>query len=454
MAYSRIKDLRQQRADLTNEMEGLLQRCSDENFREFTAEESAEYEKKKVALERVVKHLAVEEEQEQANMRLAPLGASRGAPQWAPGQANFESHRARLEQMQQKPGAQGRRYGDLFPNAGDSGGFTSGEEWLRTVASGMSDGRILQMNAATHLEGVGSSGGFVVPEVLSRAWLDASLENEIVRPRCQVVPMTSESLKVAGFDISDMSTASPFGFKPEWSMENSDATPQTGKFRVIELHSKKLRLYSEASTELVMDGNDFESQVGQAMIAAIGWGLDDACLSSGTGAGMPKSILNDAALITVAKEAGQANGTILYENILKMFARLHPNAMKGAVWVANATTLPQLLTMSVGIGAAGALMPAVKESNGTFSLLGMELLFTEKLPVLGQKGDILLVNFSNYVLGLRKEVVLEKSNAPGWGRDVMSYRVILRADAQGKWNKAQTPKNGDSRSWCVALAAR
>jgi HK97 family phage major capsid protein len=137
-----------------------------------------------------------------------------------------------------------------------------------------------------------------------------------------------------------------------------------------------------------------------------------------------------------------------------MFSRLHPSCMAGAVWVASSTTLPQLLTLSVDVGTAGALMPAVKESNGIFTLLGMPLLFTEKLPTLGNKGDLVLVNFSNYAIGLRTEVVLEKSNAPGWSRDVTSYRIILRADSMGLWNKPQTPKNGDSRSWAVALAAR
>jgi HK97 family phage major capsid protein len=128
--------------------------------------------------------------------------------------------------------------------------------------------------------------------------------------------------------------------------------------------------------------------------------------------------------------------------------------MKNAVWVASSTTLPQLLTLSVGIGAAGALMPAVKEADGKFTLLGMPLLFTEKLPTLGTKGDILLADFSQYAIGLRREVTLEKSNLPGWSRDVMSFRVILRCDGMGTWSGPQTPKNGDSRSWCVTLASR
>src|SRR5439155_12909403 len=79
-----------------------------------------------------------------------------------------------------------------------------------------------------------------------------------------------------------------------------------------------------------------------------GWHLDYAFLN-GTGAGQPKGVLNDAALITVTKEAGQATGTILYENVVKMFARLHPALVQDAVWIANPTTIPQLLLMTVKV---------------------------------------------------------------------------------------------------------
>jgi HK97 family phage major capsid protein len=372
---------------------------------------------------------------------------------WSP-DVNFESHRARLEQLQMVPGALGRRFIDLFPGAGDSAGFRSGEEFLRLVASGMSDERVLRLNAASHLEGSPSAGGYAVPEQLSRQWLDAALESEIVRPRASVMPMTTSSLKVMGFDVGDMSTSSPFGFKGEWSMEDSAASPQVAKFRMIELHAKKLKLYSEISSELVADGGDIESQVGSAMVQGLAWSLDDAFLSSGTGAAQPLSVLNDPSLVTVGKEAGQVGQSIIYENITKMYSRLHPTAMKGAVWVASSTTLPMLLSLYIGTGTSGTIAPAVREADGNFTLLGLPLLFTEKLPVLGSKGDLLLVNFSHYVIGLRKEIALEKSNAPGWARDVLSYRTIVRVDGMGKWNKAQTPKAGDSRSWCVALAAR
>lgn len=55
---------------------------------------------------------------------------------------------------------------------------------------------------------------------------------------------------------------------------------------------------------------------------------------------------------------------------------------------------------------------------------------------------------------LRREVTVERSNAPGWTEDATDWRAIIRVDGQGKWNAPVTPKNGDTLSWCVTLQAR
>jgi HK97 family phage major capsid protein len=444
----------QMKADLLKECDGALQQAQLAG-RDFTAEEQAWYEAARTDLEYINGQLGAIHQRDDEDFR------RRGLPvvprnEWGqrvqPSAASGDFRQVRA-QLQRSPGTQGRLYHQMFADAGDMGGFADAEEFLTVVASGLSDPRILRLNAATHLEGVPAQGGYVVPPGVAAAWLDAAMEDEIVRPRCDVQPMTTNELRVSGFDVNDMSTSAPFGFTAEWSDENVDTTAQVGKFRMIRLNAKKLKLYSEASSELVADGVSFESQLGQAMMKACSWGLDSACFT-GTGSGQPLGVLNDPALVVVAKEAGQQTATILYENIVKMYSRLHPSAMKGAVWCANSTCLPALLTMSLAIGTSGAFLPAVKESDGNFTLLGLPLLFTEKLPVIGSQGDIVLAQWQNYVLGLRKDLVLETSNAPGWGRDVMSYRVILRADGMGKWNKPITPKAGSTRSWCIALAAR
>jgi len=64
---------------------------------------------------------------------------------------------------------------------------------------------------------------------------------------------------------------------------------------------------------------------------------------------------------------------------------------------------------------------------------GKEVLFTEKCPALGAKGDLILADLSQYAIGMRKEIALDRSNVPGWMEDMTDYRVIVRVDGQGTW---------------------
>jgi HK97 family phage major capsid protein len=184
----------------------------------------------------------------------------------------------------------------------------------------------------------------------------------------------------------------------------------------------------------------------------------------GSGAGQPLGVLNDPALIVVPAETSpaQAAGSIVYENITNIFSRLHPACLSNSVFVCNSTAIPQLLSLQNKVWnnahtdvVGGSAVPVVSQNaDGSFSMLTRPLLFTEKLPPLGDKGDILLADFSHYVIGQRPGMGIEKSSHAGFLTDTSYYRIVTRIDGQGSWKSAMTPKNGDSLSWCVTLEAR
>jgi len=66
----------------------------------------------------------------------------------------------------------------------------------------------------------------------------------------------------------------------------------------------------------------------------------------------------------------------------------------------------------------------------------------------------MFVDLSQYAIGIRRGLQLEKSNIPGWTKDLMSYRALLRFDGMGTWNAPITPRNGQTLSWCVGLGER
>jgi len=91
-------------------------------------------------------------------------------------------------------------------------------------------------------------------------------------------------------------------------------------------------------------------------------------------------------------------------------------------------------------------------SNGQFTLMGRPILFTSHLPTLGDADDLMFCDLSQYAIGIRRGLQLERSNIPGWTKDLMSYRALLRFDGMGTWNTFITPRNGDTLSWVVSMA--
>lgn len=331
----------------------------------------------------------------------------------------------------------------------------------RTWAGMFNQGRKLEINEdeirafrASMVEGVPASGGLSVPDPLAAQWLDDSIESEIIRPRATVWPMESATRKALGWDAADQAGGTLFGgFKMEFLAEEGTGNKQTGKLRTIQLVANKGAIFVDISNELREDGQGFEAQLDRAMRTSIGYGMDEYFIG-GSGAGQPLGIRNDPAKITIAKETGQTADTIVYPNLTKMFSRMYPAGRQRGIFLANDDTIPQLLSLSITMGTAGAHVPVMTESNGQFKILGRPVIFTSHMPTLGDADDIMFVDLSQYAIGIRRGLTLEKSNIPGWTQDLMSYRALLRFDGQGMWQTAITPKNGNSLSWCVGLAAR
>lgn len=331
----------------------------------------------------------------------------------------------------------------------------------RTYAGMFNGGKPLEVNEeelrafrASMVEGVPSSGGFSVPDPLAAQWLDDNIEAEIVRPRATVWPMESATRKVPGWDATDQAGGTLFGgFKMEFIAEAGEGSLQTGKMRVIQLTAKKGAIFCDISSELKEDGQGFEAQLDRAVRTSIGYGMDRYFIN-GVGGGQPLGLRNDPAKVSVTKETGQKSDTIVFENLCKMFARMYPAGRQRAVFLANDTTIPALLTLSLSVGTGGSVIPAMSESNGQFRILGRPIVFTSHMPVLGDEDDIMLVDLSQYAIGIRRGLQFEKSNIPQWRYDLMSYRALLRFDGQGTWNAPITPANGVSQSWVVGLAER
>lgn len=346
----------------------------------------------------------------------------------------------------------GRKWLELFPQAGLSmDGWSSSAEYMRVVGLGLHDSRL---QAASMSGGDGSAGGNAIPPGIFGPWWNSAVEESIVASRATIWPMTSDTRTVPAWDVTDRSGNDLAGFEIQWTPELGTIDLQVGKIRKIVLKARKGAILAEASEELRADGLDFDKQLDAIMAKALHYGLDRSFLF-GTGSNQPLGIFESAATIVVAKETGQAADTITYANLTSMFSRMAPGSIQRAVWIAHPSTIPQLSALSIPMGTAGAHVPVMTGSNGQFVILTRPVIFSEKLLPLGDEGDIALCDFGAYTIGMRSEVVIDRSQHVGFARDAMTYRLKVRLDGQPNLTTAITPPNSaPTLSPFVTLAAR
>jgi HK97 family phage major capsid protein len=371
-----------------------------------------------------------------------------------PGGMALDPIGSQLRSADPRSGRRGATYAQLFGASGLSmEGWTTPDEFLAVVLNGLSDSRL---QAATMTEGVGSAGGFAVPTELAGRWLDLAIEDEIVRPLATTWPMASAERAVPCFDAYDRSGGDLAGLEIQWLAEAGTGDLQAAKLDLLTLRARAGAIFVEASNQLRADGVNFDTQLENGVVKAMSFGLDRNFLF-GLGSNQPLGALAsvNSALIVVAKETSQIADTITYTNLLKMFSRLTPGSVSRSMWVAHPSTIPQLATLSIAIGTSGSHVPVMTESNGQFTILTRPVRFTEKAKPLGDQGDISLVDFTQYAVGLRQGMVLERSQHVGFMRNVETYRLLIRIDGQPTWKLPVTPVNGaETLSPYITLADR
>ncbi len=122
-----------------------------------------------------------------------------------------------------------------------------------------------------------------------------------------------------------------------------------------------------------------------------------------------------------------------------MWSKLLPVSWGKAIWVFSPSVVPQLLQLKDGANRAIFIsIDAGITKAPNWSLLGRPALPTEKVPALGTKGDLMLVDPSFYVIGDRMQVEIAASEHVNFLKNQMTWRVVERIDGQPWMDKAVT----------------
>lgn len=351
----------------------------------------------------------------------------------------------------------------VMGDAAEDRGFESFGHFLQAVhraeVSGSRDPRLIEERAVSGAsEGIPSDGGYLVgTDFAAQIWQRAN-EAAVLSPRCWHVPISSNSNSFVMniVDESSRATGSRWGGVQIYRRpEAGTATAKKVKFGQISLKLKKLIGTAYSTDELEADAAALGAVMMRAFAEEFAFVIDDEIVR-GDGASQMLGFTAAPCFVSVAAETGQDADTILFENLVKMYARFYGS---NGVWVANRDVFPQLATLSLAVGTGGLpvyLPPGGASAAPYGTIFGMPVLFIEQAASLGDANDICLVDLSQYLIIDKGGLNSAASMHVKFVEDEMCYRWTFRNDGRPVWKSALTPYKGASntRSPFIGLAER
>lgn len=419
---NRLQRLKQERQKLVSRMESMLKKA-DEESRDFTADEESDFQELEAELQPLNKRIEREE-------------------QFLAAQADEEPEGGRVR------------------TTTDDGIGAIRDNWQDDPMCGFAQPRdfLLEVIQASHpeaevspqlrfLAAAGSDeqggysdphGGFFVPEGMSPQLLEVGVEGDPTMPT--PVPMQSPVVKFnarvdknhsssvsGGLTVSrNAETQQPDSSRTKYEQVKLEATGQFGLAYVTE----QLLERSPVSFAAILDAGfrtEFSSERLKEKI-------------SGTGVGEPLGILNSPCLISVAKESMQSADTINGTNLLKMRARCWNYSR--AIWLANHDTYLQLVAAHItGTNTDNYLFTPGNGTDVPDTLLGRPIYFSEYAKTLGDKGDLMLGVWSEYVWGTLGPANPRRAESVHvrFLNHERTFKFWLENDGQPWWNTPLTP---------------
>lgn len=302
---------------------------------------------------------------------------------------------------------------------------------------------------------IGSEGGLAIQTDFAGMMMESAATQGNILPLVDRYDVSGNANSVQWVDIDEVTVATTVfgGVVVYWAGESNAVTASNPKLVDRELKLQKLMGIAYATHELEQNSNFVADLYTRAFQTAINRELE-ACIVAGTGAGKPLGIITGGQSVSVAKEAGQAAATVVYENIIKMYNRAI-NKQK-SVWCIHPDVQEQLDFLTVPIGVGGVPVYLSASSLGTLpALKGRPIVESDHCAALGTVGDINFTDFNDYMMIFKGGLQQDYSIHVQFLTAQNCFRFIFYANGMPKRSSALTIKNSsNTRSSCVKLASR
>lgn len=276
----------------------------------------------------------------------------------------------------------------------------------------------------------GSTGGFLIPSEFYPSLMSVEPEDSIVRPRATIIRIRRRQVSIPILDQTGTAADLPHWFGGMifyWKGEGDEKVASEPAFRQMQLTAHKLIGLTHASDEMI---DDSAIALGDFLNGPLGfrggalW-MEDYAFMNGTGANQPRGVINAPCTIGAPRAAA---GTIGIGDIVGMVQRFLPSGR--GVWVISQSAMAQIMQLA-GPAANPSYFwqPSARDGVPGY-LFGYPVIWSEKVPALGTRGDIGLYDFRYYLLGDRQRTTVDSTNKVRWIYDETSWRMVHRVDGR------------------------
>lgn len=292
-------------------------------------------------------------------------------------------------------------------------------------------------------ESAGADGGYLVPREFSREVYTHSLDEGSFLPLTKALPISGNSMT---FPTSETTPWGTNGIRVYWASEAGAATQTKPVLGERTLKLKKLIGLVPLTDELMADATAAAAFASGELGKSLAWKVNDGIVN-GNGVGAPLGFRTSAVMISQAKNASQTADTIDANNVAKMFGRLTPAAQRSSKlrWLIHPDALNQVMTMTLGNQPIWTPPQQGFTQAPVGLLLGRPIVPTQVCQTLGDQGDIMLVDFNEYVT-ISKGPEYAESMHLFFDYDAGALRLTFRVDGQPWMSAAVSPANGSSTS--------
>lgn len=297
-------------------------------------------------------------------------------------------------------------------------------------------------------------GGALVGRSMLPLMLQVGFEGDPTAGRTQPIPMETPIVDIPARTDKNHTTSVVGGFTVTRKPETVLGDASRAKTELVSLKAHGLFGFGFATEDLLaMSALSFVAIVDSGFRTQFPAALLNEKIR-GAGGMEFLGVKNSPAKVSVSKDDGQAARTISGMNVINMAARQWN--FSNSLWLANHDCRPQLATASITVGTSGVLLYQPSKQEGFPDMLwGRPIYYTEFADTVGTEGDLMNVDWSQYLEGVHTPLQSAESVHVRFLNHERAFKFWIRNAGAPWWRSALTPnKSTDTLSPIVMLATR